>query len=78
MIDPVALVVLQSDSVVTTPDGAAEAGQVAAHEFDRADARTLHVRTDDGNVYISRPDIDHIIDLRTDEYRPRQLKFFFD
>lgn len=78
MIDPVALVVLSHDAVVTTPDGDIEAEQIAVHEFSRSDARNLCVRTSDGDVYIRRVDIDHVVDLRTDEYRPRPIESFFD
>lgn len=67
MIDPVAFVVLGPDAFVTTPDEDTGAEQVAVHEFDRVDARNFRVRMDDGDVYIRRPDIEHIVDLRTGE-----------
>lgn len=76
MIDPVALVVLSPDAVVTTPDRNIEADRIAIHEFGRADARTVRVRTTRGDVYLRRADIESIVDLRTDEYRPRQLEYF--
>ncbi|SEO47011.1 hypothetical protein SAMN05216388_10133 [Halorientalis persicus] len=78
MIDPIALVVLKNNAVVTTPDGDTEAEQVAVHEFSRSDARNLRVRTSIGDVYIRRVDIDHVVDLRTDEYRPRELEYIVD
>jgi hypothetical protein len=77
VIDPIALVVLKNNAAVTTPDGDIEAEQVAVHKFSRADARNLRVRADEGDVYIRRVDIDHVVDLRTTEYRPRQLEYFF-
>ena len=76
MIDSVALVVPQDNAVVTTPDGDTKTEQVAVHEVCRVDAHNLRVRTDSGDVSIRRADIDHVIDLRTDEYRPRQLESF--
>jgi hypothetical protein len=78
MIDPVALVVLSPDAVVTTPDGDAFAGCVAVDEFGRADTQTVRIRTNTGTVYICRADIERVIDLRTKEFRPRQVEFFIN
>jgi hypothetical protein len=78
VIDPVALVVLSHDAVVTTLDRNAAAGRVAIHEFGRVDTRTVRVRTNRGDVYLRRADIECIVDLRTDAHRPPQLEYFLN
>ncbi len=49
MIDPVSLFVLSPDMVGTIPDGDSEARRVTVHEFGRADAQTVRVRTNAGH-----------------------------
>lgn len=74
MIDPVALIVLADDATVLTPNGQRETQRLAIHEFGRVGERTVRVHTDEGSVYVDRPDSKYIVDLTTDAYEPQELE----
>jgi len=78
VIDPVGLVVLSPDAVVTTLDGDAAAGCVAVFEWGRADAQSVRVQPSACTVSLRHTDIEHIVDFQAHERRPQYVESFIN